>query len=137
MKITALLLFLSLTGVLFAQDPAANRLQIHQDKTTLQANQLQVRDLEEKRLRLVEAISDGDLESADIMKEEILALMDQQIGEGNSWVAKNEPLPALDRLKAIREELAQFPADATGAEKASDAGNLVTEFMALMERAPF
>ncbi|MCB9283943.1 MAG: hypothetical protein H6563_07720 [Lewinellaceae bacterium] len=138
MKITALLLFLGLTGVLFAQDPVADRLQIARDQNALQAKQMLVQSFLEKQPRLTEAISDGDLESAAIMKEEILELMDQQIAEGNSWVAadKGQTEP-LERLKAIREKLAQFPADAMGAEKASEAGNLVTEFVALMGRMPF
>ena len=143
MKITTLVLLflLGTSSILIGQDPVASRVQRHEDQTALEANKLQMQDLQEKQLRLVEAISDGDLESADIMKQEVLQLMDLKIGAGESWTAKNEKqsalTPALDRMKAIRENLARFSADSPSPEKAQEAGNMVTEFLALMGRVAF
>ncbi|MBK7407811.1 MAG: hypothetical protein IPJ40_06855 [Saprospirales bacterium] len=150
MKITTLFLlfFCCTASVLLAQDPVTNRVQIHQDQTTLEANKLQVQDLEEKRLRLAEAISDGDIESADIMKQEVLQLMDLQVEEGVHWIAENgnaltDPqllnqfISSIDRMKTLRENLGRFPIDNAGMEHAREAGNLVSEFVALMGRVPF
>lgn len=142
MKITTLLLFLFAACSLFAQDPVSNRMQIHQDQTAVEANKLQVQELEGKKLRLVEAISDGDLKSAEIMREEVLQLMNLQVEEGAHWMEQTTQIPAsvtatIERMKAIQEKLTQMSFDSMGEDQAREAGNLVTEFEALMGRSPF
>jgi len=142
MKITTLLLFLFAACSLFAQDPVSNRMQIHQDQTAVEANKLQVQELEGKKLRLVEAISDGDLKSAEIMREEVLQLMNLQVEEGAHWMEQTTQIPAsvtatIERMKAIQEKLTQMSFDSMGEDQAREVGNLVTEFEALMGRSPF
>lgn len=138
MKITSLpiLFFLLASLPLFAQTPQPERDRLHQDQTTLQSSNLQLEDMEEKRARLAEAISDGDLESSIIMKQEVLAIMEREVKEGSQWV-QNGTYPPLERMKAILESFRQLELDQLGADKARQAENLVFEFSNLMGRAPY
>ena len=139
MKITTLLLLLILPAgaSLFAQTPEQGRDRIHSDQTTLDMQRMQSQEMEEKRLRLVEAISDGYMESALIMKQEALLVMEREVGEGTKWVEKNGAFPPLERMKQIMDQFSQLGMDPLSAEKAQKAGNMVFEFENLMNRAPF
>ena len=138
MKITTLfVLFLLFSVTLFAQTPVSDRDQIHREQTVTEARNLQLQVLEEKRLRLVEAISDGDLDSSVIMQQEIMVVMERQIAQGLQWQGENGQYPPLDRMKAILVSFTQLDFGTLGIEKSREAGNMVTEFANLLGRAPF
>lgn len=139
MKITPLsFLFFFLASLpLFSQDPQAERDRLHRDQVALQSSRMQLQDLEEKRARLAEAISDGDMESSVIMKQEVVAVMERKITEGEQWAVQNGPYPPLARMKAILESLRGLELDPLGPDKAREADNLVSEFYNIMGRASF
>jgi hypothetical protein len=118
-----------------AQAPANDRLTVHQEQLAGQEKFAWQQVLEEKRARLTEAISDADLESAQIMQQETLEVMEKVLLSGAE--AKEVPLPILERMQAIRDELRSMPLDTLGEASARKAGSLVSEFLALMERATF
>lgn len=127
MKIATLLFFfLSFFGSLYAQGPGqdlARRQAAHEELTAASPAQLATA-LEEKRARLVEAISDADLESARIMRQEVVEVMDQALAIGG------EKLPAKEsaRMQSIRETLAGLALE----ETAHEADQLVREFLDLL-----
>ena len=138
MKITTLfVLFLLFSVTLFAQTPVSDRDQIHREQTITEARNLQLQLLEETRLRLVEAISDGDLDSSVIMQQEIMVVMERQIAQGLQWLGENGQYPPLDRMKSILVSFTQLDFGTLGTEKSREAGNMVTEFANLLGRAPF
>ena len=137
MRILTLIgLFWALTAATaLAQTPEKDRLAAHQQQLAGQENFAWQQLLEEKRARLTEAISDADLESAQIMQEETLEVMEQVLHSGAD--AKVVPLPILERMQAIRDELRSMPLGTLGEAPARTAGSLVSEFLALMQRATF
>lgn len=140
MKITTLLFFAFFaTSALFAQDPQS-RQQTHDERVASDSKSQTLQLLEEKNARLLEAISDADAESARIMKEEVLQVMEEKTVAGMLWLARNpdeSAQQAFDRMKAIMDALAKLSLDTLGTEKAREANSLVSEFLALMGRAPF
>lgn len=133
MKIATLISFMLLLSVsLFAQEPiedAGRRQAVHDQLTAASPVQL-TETLEEKRARLVEALSDADLESARIMQQETLEVMDQAIALGAQKNASKES----DRMKSIRETLAGLELDAPAKETAHEADQLVREFLSLLNQ---
>jgi hypothetical protein len=126
MKIATLISFILLFfGSLHAQGTdtdLARRQAAHEQLTAASPGQLTT-VLEEKRARLVEAISDADLESARIMQQEVLEVMDQVLALG----AQQLPAKESARMQSIRERLAGMPLRGT----AHEADQLVREFMDL------
>lgn len=140
MKMTTLsLLFMLFIGAsLQAQTTTSGRDQMHREQTTTDVKRLQMQDLDEKRLRLVEAISDADLESAEIMKQEIATAMERQIASGLQWQAQSQQAyPPLEQMKSILDRFSSLSLENLGLEKAREAGNMVSEFTGLMGRAAF
>lgn len=133
MKITTLLFFFLLSfGSLFAQDPGqdlARRQAVHEQMTAATPAQLAT-PLEEKRARLVEAISDGDLESARIMQQEVVEVMDQALELGG----QNLPAKESARMQSIRKAVAGMAFGAPARETAHEADQLVQEFMDLLSK---
>jgi hypothetical protein len=147
MKIVTILFLaiLSFPLVVAAQEPAKDREEMLQEQAALQARQLRIEDMEEQRLRLDKAIRIADAESAQIMKREILKRMEAVVADGRVWREKTDGIftegnPGQrmvirmeDLLKSF-EEFVPFPHDEATAQKAN---NLLSEFVALMGRAPF
>lgn len=121
-----------------AQTTTSGRDQKHREQTITDAKRLQMQDLDEKRLRLVEAISDADRESAEIMKQELMSAMEREIASGLQWQAQSQQAyPPLEQMKNILERFSSLNLESPGLEKAREAGNMVSEFAALMGRSAF
>jgi hypothetical protein len=129
MKIATLIsLILLFFGSLHAQGPdtdLARRQAAHEQLTAASPGQLAT-TLEEKRARLVEAITDADLESTRIMQQEVLEVIDQVIALGGQKLPEKESA----RMQNIREALAGLALQGT----AHEADQLVLEFLDLMSK---
>lgn len=133
MKISTLtFLFLLFFSSLYAQETSTElerRQAVHEQLTNAAPGQLAAA-LEEKRARLVEAISDGDLESALIMQQEVVEVMDQAI----AIAGQHAPAKEAARMNSIREALSGLEFGMAGKEKAREADQLALEFLDLMNK---
>ena len=142
MKKLPLLLFLlgSFTLSLWGQTPEPSRQQIHEDQLVVTTSRNDLLDLEEKRLRLAEALAEGDEESAAIMRLEVVQSMEQQIDAVKQWMLRHQTemqdtgfrqsvTESYSRLKVIRDELKALELQPGSREQAEAVSRQIQEFM--------